>query len=30
MANHHHTSNDHIRWMQDEIVKMVAQVGERL
>lgn len=30
LVNHHRTSNDHIRWMQDEIVKSVAAINERL
>mgnify|MGYP006276740647 CR=1 FL=1 len=30
LVNHHHTSNNHIRWLQDEIVKSLAQVSERL
>lgn len=30
LVNHHHTSNDHIRWMQDQIVKSIVQIGERL
>ena len=30
LVNHHRTSNDHVRWFQDEIVKVVAACNERL
>lgn len=30
LVNHHHTSNDHVRWFQDQIVRAVAACGETL
>lgn len=30
LVNHHRTSNDHIRWLQDEIVRAIAQIDERV